>query len=92
MRNRYLVSWSTTVSRVSETSISSQNFAHRRKALLLASLLSGGDGTAGSFETSAEITSEAVCGGRWSHEPWLWLRIVLFEVGKQFSVRQVLQA
>jgi hypothetical protein len=26
-----------------------------------------------------------------THEPWLWLRIVLFEMEEQFSVRQMLQ-
>ena len=26
-----------------------------------------------------------------THEPWPWLRIVLFEIGEQFSVRQMLQ-
>ena len=25
------------------------------------------------------------------HEPWLWLRIALFEMGEQLSVRQMLQ-
>jgi hypothetical protein len=34
------------------------------EGFVLASLLSGGDGTAGSFETSADTTKEAVRGGR----------------------------
>ena len=40
-------------------------FGPSEEGLVLASLLSGGDGTAGSLETNAEMTSEAVRGGRW---------------------------
>ena len=35
------------------------------EGLVLADLVSGGGGTAGSLETNAEITSEAACFGRW---------------------------
>ena len=41
-------------------------FAPSEEGLVLTLLLSGGDGMAGSFETNAEMTSEAVRGGRWS--------------------------
>ena len=40
-------------------------FGPSEEGLVLTSLLSGGDGTAGSLETSAEMTSEAVRDGRW---------------------------
>ena len=39
--------------------------APAEEGALLASLLPVGDGTAGCFETSAEMTSEAVCDGMW---------------------------
>ena len=44
-----------------------------------------GDGTAGCFETNAEITREAV--EVVVQNPWRWLRIQLFAVREEFSVR-----
>ena len=50
-------------------------FAPADEGALLASLLPVGDGTAGCFETNAEMTSEAVCDGRWCMRPRLGLRM-----------------
>ena len=66
MRKRCLASWLATESRVWEHPTSSQKSVRPPVECASLGLLSpGGDGTAGCFETNAEITREAVEDGRW---------------------------